>query len=405
MPSHQDLSPLLDHPWSAALRTAAPGRPVHLVGGAIRDVWLGARQLADLDVTVDRQATELAQRLQELVPARLVVLGRKEHSALRLVPRDASLGDLDLWDRQGGDLHADLERRDFTLHAVAVDVHSGKIIDPFGGLEDLQGRVLRETTPRTLFEDPQRTVRLVRLVAQLLDFSIDSVTRSRAIAAAPLLSQVAAERVAAELTRWTQQPRFLAGAGLLADLPPFAAVGRSLEDLERLAQLLSDRNDPPAEVREATIWSVVERLAPSEFIGWQECGWVSSEVVRAVRRHRETGPIPRLVADRREWIFAHRAGWRSAALAALAVLDSTEAQATLGALERLAEDESLFAVRGLVSGEDLLRLGIPAGPALGGLLVDLRRREVRGELGDREQALRLARDQWRRITSASSDAD
>jgi hypothetical protein len=74
-------------------------------------------------------------------------------------------------------------------------------------------------------------------------------------------------------------------------------------------------------------------------------------------------------------------------------------------LERLAKDESLFAVRGLVSGEDLLRLGVPAGPALGGLLAELRRCEVRGELGDREQALRLARDQWRRITSASSAAD
>jgi hypothetical protein len=246
---------------------------------------------------------------------------------------------------------------------------------------------------------------LVRLIAQLLDFSIDAVTRSRAIAAAPLLSRVAAERVSAELARWTQQPRFLVGAGLLADLPPFAAVGRSLEDLKRLARLFSDRNDPPGEGRETTIWSVVERQAPSEFIGWQDSGWVSSEVARAVQRHRETGPIPHRVPDRREWIFAHRAGWRSAALAAVAVLDPAEAQATLEALERLAKDESLFAVRGLVSGEDLLRLGVPAGPALGGLLAELRRREVRGELGDREQALRLARDQWRRITSASSAAD
>ena len=95
----------------------------------------------------------------------------------------------------------DLERRDFTVNAMARRLSDGELVDPFGGQEDLEDRVLRTVSPRSFAEDPLRLVRGLRLVSQF-DLAPDDETAAadgRGGARASRL--VSAERIGGGLAR------------------------------------------------------------------------------------------------------------------------------------------------------------------------------------------------------------
>src|SRR5947209_4212514 len=142
---------LLHQPVVRALLDACGPVECHLVGGVLRDRALGL-PTHDLDAIVaGGKGREIAGRLAASLPARLVLLGGKEFAAYRLVGADLTV---DLWDREAAPLHADLARRDFTVNSFALDARSGEVIDPFGGVTDLQRRLLRATTPESFAGDP-----------------------------------------------------------------------------------------------------------------------------------------------------------------------------------------------------------------------------------------------------------
>src|SRR3954469_4372126 len=145
----------------------------HLVGGILRDRALGLPS-HDVDAVVSGGGgREMAERLAAGLPARLVFLGGKEFAAYRLVGEDVTV---DLWDREGTSRHQDLARRDFTVNAFALDARSGELVDPFGGLADLERRLLRATTPESFTGDPLRVLRLPRLLLRLPRFAADPAT-------------------------------------------------------------------------------------------------------------------------------------------------------------------------------------------------------------------------------------
>lgn len=196
---------------------SAHGSPAHLVGGMVRDAWLG-RTTQDVDAVVSGRGEEIARRLAEILPARFVPLGGKEFAAFRLVGDDF---ELDLWDREGMTVTEDLARRDLTVNALALelpgdptagtevegegrrhgDARAAPVVDPFGGLADLERRRLRATTPESFTGDPLRVLRVPRFVSQLAGFQVEKATRELARRAAAGLSGMAAERIREELLR------------------------------------------------------------------------------------------------------------------------------------------------------------------------------------------------------------
>ena len=102
----------------------------------------------------------------------------------------------------GTSLEGDLARRDFTINAMAARLPSYELVDLFGGLRDLQDRVLR--TPGrpqdSLADDPLRTLRAARFAAQL-GFSATPELAAAMTELAPRLSIVSAERISAELAK------------------------------------------------------------------------------------------------------------------------------------------------------------------------------------------------------------
>jgi hypothetical protein len=204
-------------PVVLGLLAACGSSECHLVGGALRDRALGLAT-CDLDAVVEGRGREIADELAARLPARLVLLGGRDFAAYRLVltagagrgPREGSAGEgavaeqartsvLDLWDRGSMPLHDDLARRDFTVNSFALEPRGGAVIDPFGGLADLERRKLRATTGASFEGDPLRVLRLARLLVRLPGFAVDPDTRELARRAAPGLPEVAAERIREEL--------------------------------------------------------------------------------------------------------------------------------------------------------------------------------------------------------------
>lgn len=167
----------------------------YLVGGAVRDALLNRQKdYIDLDFVVPEKAIEIAQTIAHNYKAGFVVLDAVRQIARVVFPQ----GTLDFAQQEGESLEIDLKRRDFTVNALAYNLHTQEIFDPLGGLKDLGCQSLRMISPENLQDDPLRLLRAYRQAAQL-DFEIEPHTRATIRSLAPLLRRVAAERVQSEL--------------------------------------------------------------------------------------------------------------------------------------------------------------------------------------------------------------
>jgi tRNA nucleotidyltransferase (CCA-adding enzyme) len=168
----------------------------YLVGGCVRDALLEyASPYLDLDFVMPQDPIQTAQAIARHYRAGFVVLDAERQIAR--VVFDNATADFAL--QVGDSLIEDLERRDFTVNAIAYSPHTQTLVDPLGGRKDLEKRTLRMVSAENLKDDPLRLMRAYRQAAQL-NFAVDPDTRVQLHGLAPLLSQVAAERVRAELS-------------------------------------------------------------------------------------------------------------------------------------------------------------------------------------------------------------
>lgn len=146
---------------------------VYLVGGAVRDELLGLDDFDKDFVVVDSSSSEMINAGFKQVGKDFPVFlhpKTKEEYALARRERKSGQGytgfEMDIEDVS---LSEDLERRDLTINAMAKDLTSGEIIDPFGGQEDLAQGLLRHITP-AFSEDPVRVLRIARFAARFKPF-------------------------------------------------------------------------------------------------------------------------------------------------------------------------------------------------------------------------------------------
>ncbi len=167
----------------------------YLVGGAVRDVLLERkRDYLDLDFVTPHSAISIAKKISNLYNAGFVVLDQQRNIARVVFPSAT----IDIAQQEGDNVTTDLSRRDYTINAIAFDGQNNKIIDPLQGQKDLQQGIIRMISPRNLQEDPLRLLRGYRQACQL-DFTIEENTRLTIKELAPLLSNVASERINSEL--------------------------------------------------------------------------------------------------------------------------------------------------------------------------------------------------------------
>ena len=198
-----------------------------LVGGTLRDRLL-ARPTVDYDIALDGDPRAVARQLARTAGGHPFELS-EGFGMWRVVARDHSW-QVDLLPVAGGSIEADLAQRDLTVNALAEDLHGGGLIDPFGGLRDLEQRSLRMVSPEAFTADPLRVLRLVRLACEL-DFAPEPETAAAAARSAPGLEAVAPERIFAELKRIVSSDRVVEGLRLLDQLAITPVV---LPELDRL---------------------------------------------------------------------------------------------------------------------------------------------------------------------------
>lgn len=208
MKRQPSLSAIPDFLHSFANRFAARGYRCLLVGGSIRDAALQF-DVQDFDIATDARPTDVQRLFRKTIPTGLqhgtvTVLYAGHQIEVTTFRAEADYSDGRHPDvvEFGVSIEEDLARRDFTINAMALDLHTGAFIDPFNGLEDLQDRLLRTVgSPSERFrEDGLRLLRAIRFSARL-DFRIDEETHQAMRTAHDALRGVSAERVRDELLK------------------------------------------------------------------------------------------------------------------------------------------------------------------------------------------------------------
>ena len=179
---------------------------LYLVGGAVRDAILG-RHIKDIDIATNLSRQEIILRL-EAANLKCIPIGTR-HTTVTVLPLPDSppievsgfRGTL-LSDSKINSIENDLEFRDFTINAIAYNINSNTIVDPYGGMSDIKKHLIRgvKDTGARFVEDPLRILRMVRLSCEL-EFSIEKETSDAAKSHVHLLSQVSIERIRDELDK------------------------------------------------------------------------------------------------------------------------------------------------------------------------------------------------------------
>jgi tRNA nucleotidyltransferase/poly(A) polymerase len=330
------------------------GEEAWIVGGAVRDELLG-RPLVDLDVAChqpERTAREYARRSGG-APFPL----SERHGAWRVALDDGRT--VDFTPLRGG-IEGDLATRDFTINAIAVPVGGGEPVDPTGGRDDLELRVLRAVREEIFQDDPLRLVRAVRLEDEL-DFRLAPMTEELVRRDAALVTEPAGERLLGELARMSAR-----GFRRLDELGLLEPLGGSLE---RMAAI--DRWDTPEYRLVVVFGDQLQRLP------------ISNDLARFARKLLRAQPPGD--ASRRA-IHRFRRTTEPWALEALAYIGASEF------------DDAVEEARGrdaepLVRGDEL---GLEPGPEIGRILELIAEEQAAGTIKSREEALELARRETRR---------
>lgn len=217
----------------------AQREPVYVVGGAVRDFLMGREAgTTDLDLALTGPVLPVARRVADVLGWAYYPLDEERDVARIVLARDDGPPLVcDLAGLRGG-LESDLALRDFTVNAMALELHRDRtpaLIDLWGGADDLAAGRIRTVSPTSLTADPVRLLRAVRFAGQL-GFAIDPETETQIVALAAQVSTVSAERQRDELWKILaldlpgDQMAELHRLGLLVHLLPEAA------GLDRIAQ-------------------------------------------------------------------------------------------------------------------------------------------------------------------------
>lgn len=188
-------------------------RPAWVVGGFVRDLILN-RPSKDIDIVVLGSGVEVAQELSLELGKDSSLAVFKNFGTAQVKHQDYVIEFIgarkESYNRdsrnpaiESGTLQDDQLRRDFTINSLYLSLNSddyGQLLDPFGGVQDIQDhRLVTPTDPNTTFsDDPLRMLRAIRFAARL-DFTIDPVTWEAIQNNAERIRIVSAERISDEL--------------------------------------------------------------------------------------------------------------------------------------------------------------------------------------------------------------
>jgi tRNA nucleotidyltransferase (CCA-adding enzyme) len=388
-----------------------------LVGGAVRDAFLNcSRNYLDFDFVLPDLAVETARNMANHYHAGFVILDEKRKIA-RVVFKQ---GTVDFAQQEGNSLEVDLKRRDFTINAIAYNFHEQKLIDPLHGLQDLKQGILRMVSPKNLKNDPLRLLRAYRQSTQL-NFTIEYETRKTIRKLAPLIGQVAVERVQNELNyllsniRGSENLINAAKDGLFD--PWFKQLTEEKLDqlikIDQVVYLLKEKLNTnnfckfldysldnykyyPPTIRQAKLSilaSSIPEKADLELVNFKYPRVDICTITKALNYLPVLQRNQGLMNLRELYFFFLKVGKSFPVLAILALAKRIDSQAIFSLINRyLDPKDQVVYPSPLVTGHDLIRhLNLKPSPKIGELLTRIQLACIEGKISTIEEAFELAK--------------
>ena len=423
------------------LRTLhAAGYEAWLVGGCVRDELRGVAP-KDFDIATNA----LPEQVESLFPKTIGV--GKSFGVMLVLENDQQFEVATFRAESGytdgrrpdtvtfGDAEADALRRDFTINGLFLNPITNELRDWVGGEADLKARVLRTIgDPAERFgEDHLRLLRAVRFAAQL-DFQIEPATFAAVQQHAEKINRVSAERIRDELLKLFRPPHAARGldllrdSGLLAHVLPEMMLTIGCEqspeyhpegDVYKHIRLMLDSmaEDAPAELPWTILLHDIAKPATAAVgedgrihnYGHDKLGAEMSEVIleRLKFPRKQIDAIVFTVLKHMNLAAAPK--MRKAKLRRMLLrptfdleleqhrIDCLGSHAKLDIYDFLRAEQAALAeqpalIEPLVSGRDLIDLGIKPGPPMGELLNAIRDLQLAEEFSTREEALAWAKE-------------
>ena len=390
---------------------AARGARAFLVGGMVRDLWRDAEMTsADLDVVVEGDGLAVAREL-----ARALGGSVREHrrflTASVEAPRtgriDVTTARSERYESRGAlprvmpaGIDQDLRRRDFTINAMAIELHSGAfgLLDPLGGRAALVRRRLRVLHPLSYVEDPTRMFRAARYATRF-GFAQDAATaRARALALRLVpYAALSGQRLAAELERILAEARAELTLSRLGTDGAFRLLDPRYRFTASTAHLVAELPGALAWVRARGLGVEPVELGVLAITGDQPQAIATAALERLAFAGEPLARLRHALAEGRALVARLRDANAPSARARVLREQAPVVLAWLWLVgdgrTRAVLDWYLGLDRALValSGDEVVALGVPRGPAVARVLAELRDGRLDGRITDRAMEIAQVR--------------
>jgi len=381
------------------------GQNLYLVGGVVRDLLLGKANF-DLDLVLEGDAINLAQQLHQPEAMKLTT---HPHFGTAKLQWDRWSVDLtsarsETYPKPGalprvkpGSIESDLFRRDFTINAMAVSLNPdryGELVDLYRGRDDLEHKLIRILHEKSFVDDATRIWRALRY-EQRLDFQLEADTMKLLQRDIPRLDTISGDRIRYELECIFKEElpekvlRRAGELGVLAKLQPSLKGDGGLAEKFKKARQISSP-DLPSIALYLSLW--FHHLNSAEIEGLISHLRLPKRVAQplsdTIKLKAKLGSLadPGLKPSR---VYSLLHGYSPIALSAnwLAAESPTPCRHL-----KLFQDKLRY-VKPALTGNDLIKMGLPPGPKIKTILDRLHEARLDGKVTSKQGEVELAK-QW-----------
>jgi tRNA nucleotidyltransferase (CCA-adding enzyme) len=375
---------------------ASRGQGLYLVGGVVRDLLLGRVNL-DLDMVIEGDAIDLAQRLANATEGKIITHPRFQTAKVRWGRWSADLATAraETYERPGalptvqpGSLANDLFRRDFTINAMAIDLNPGgygRLIDLCGGRGDLENKLIRVLHEKSFVDDATRIWRALRY-EQRLDFQLELDTLRLLRRDLTWLDTIGGDRIRHELELVLKEERpekILRCAeelGVLARIHPSLKGNGWLAERFEQARKMSHPDLPPVGLCLALLAYPLSPEEVEKMISYLRLPRLLAQTLRDTARLKAEVRVLSGPGLKPTSVYSLLRGYSLTAISVVSLAsDSVVARQHIQLYL-----SKLRYIRPSLTGDDLLGMGIPPGPRIKEVLQRLHEARLDGLITNRQ---------------------
>lgn len=378
----------------AGQTASSKGQSLYLVGGVVRDLLLRRTNL-DMDLVVEGDAIGLAQQLAEIVKGKILTHARFGTANIKWEGWSVDLATArsEAYERPGslpgvkpGSLDSDLFRRDFTINAMAVELMPkcfGKLVDLYGGMSDLKRKLIRILHERSFIDDATRIWRGLRY-EQRLSFQLEADTLRLLRRDIPMLDTISGDRIRHELElilREVEPEKVILRA---EELGVLAKLHNSLKGDSWLAQKFKEarqlKTSPSVELYISLLTYRLNK-EKEEFISHLKLNKSAAQVLRDTSNLKNKLDVLSMQEAKPSSTYQLLSGLTPEAITAVFIADDSP---VVRQRIRLFLNKLRY-IRPVLTGSDLLKLGIPQGPEVKEVLSRLHKARLDGEVTSKKE--------------------